>query len=196
MKAITCPLSLPRSFLAIGLGAMLCAQAQKPPVLAVEDVLPVSTYACARFGGLAACGEAANALPMSVIVNAFLQKLPEQTRQQRFDQGLDRGAEHVRQVLQHLGLDPTDVRTVLQRPMVVAMGRATIEGMGPSVALVIDAGGHAAALGRVIAALEAVQAGDHERLAAPLRDSYHDVWMELHQDLLLSLDRQRTAADA
>jgi DNA-binding MarR family transcriptional regulator len=45
-------------------------------------------------------------------------------------------------------------------------------------------------------ALEAVQRGELERFTAPLCESYHDVWMELHHDVLLSLDRRRTAADA
>ena len=37
--------------------------------------------------------------------------------------------------------------------------------------------------------------GEREALARPLSGSYHDVWMELHQDLLLTLDRERVAAD-
>lgn len=49
---------------------------------------------------------------------------------------------------------------------------------------------------RLESALNAVRAGDTARFAAPLRDSYHDIWMELHQDLLLSLQRTRTADDA
>jgi hypothetical protein len=37
--------------------------------------------------------------------------------------------------------------------------------------------------------------GEAHALARPLSDSYHDVWMELHQDLLLSLGRERSASD-
>ena len=29
----------------------------------------------------------------------------------------------------------------------------------------------------------------------PLSDSYHDVWMQLHEDLLLTLGRDRSTAD-
>ncbi len=37
--------------------------------------------------------------------------------------------------------------------------------------------------------------GDLDALAKPLSGSYHDVWMELHQDLLATLARERSAAD-
>jgi len=49
---------------------------------------------------------------------------------------------------------------------------------------------------RLSAALAAVEAGDRDRFTKPMHESYHDVWMELHQDLLISLGRERTAADA
>ena len=48
---------------------------------------------------------------------------------------------------------------------------------------------------RFRSALERVQAGDLDAFARPLTGSYHDVWMELHQDLLLSLGRGRGMAD-
>jgi hypothetical protein len=48
---------------------------------------------------------------------------------------------------------------------------------------------------RFAAALRRVQAGDRAAFARPLADSYHDVWMELHEDFLLSLGRVRAAAD-
>jgi hypothetical protein len=37
--------------------------------------------------------------------------------------------------------------------------------------------------------------GEHAALAQPLARSYHDVWMELHEDFLVTLDRNRSAAD-
>jgi hypothetical protein len=37
--------------------------------------------------------------------------------------------------------------------------------------------------------------GDQAALAQPLARSYHDVWMELHEDFLVTLDRNRSAAD-
>jgi hypothetical protein len=48
---------------------------------------------------------------------------------------------------------------------------------------------------RLGAALARVQAGELAAFARPLAASYHDVWMELHQDLLLSLRRERSAED-
>ena len=48
---------------------------------------------------------------------------------------------------------------------------------------------------RLGAALARVQGGELAAFARPLASSYHDVWMELHQDLLLSLRRERSAED-
>jgi hypothetical protein len=44
-------------------------------------------------------------------------------------------------------------------------------------------------------ALARAQAGEIKAFAAPMNESYHDAWMELHQDLLSTLARERTAAD-
>ncbi|WP_018333057.1 hypothetical protein [Actinomycetospora chiangmaiensis] len=48
---------------------------------------------------------------------------------------------------------------------------------------------------RLAAALERVRAGERSAFTAPMQDSYHDIWMELHQDLILSLGRTRNTAD-
>ncbi len=45
---------------------------------------------------------------------------------------------------------------------------------------------------RLGAAYERVRAGDRDALTKPLSGSYHDVWMELHEDLLLTLGMERT----
>jgi len=45
------------------------------------------------------------------------------------------------------------------------------------------------------AALARLRDGDTRALAAPLAASYHDHWMELHQDLLSTLGRERSTAD-
>ncbi|MHC6214442.1 hypothetical protein [Rhodococcus ruber] len=50
-------------------------------------------------------------------------------------------------------------------------------------------------LPRLAAALDRVRAGDNASFARPLYDSYHDIWMELHEDLILSTGRTRGAAD-
>lgn len=49
--------------------------------------------------------------------------------------------------------------------------------------------------GRLEATLRRLQAGDAASFARPMADSYHDIWMELHNDVVLSLQRERTAAD-
>jgi DNA-binding MarR family transcriptional regulator len=46
---------------------------------------------------------------------------------------------------------------------------------------------------RLAAALAKVQAGDRDWFDKPLIDSYHSVWFELHEDLLATLGRQRSA---
>ncbi|GAA3950764.1 MarR family transcriptional regulator [Gordonia caeni] len=48
---------------------------------------------------------------------------------------------------------------------------------------------------RLAGALGRVQAGDQGAFARPMYDSYHDIWMELHQDLLLTAGRERGAGD-
>jgi hypothetical protein len=50
-------------------------------------------------------------------------------------------------------------------------------------------------LPRFDAALDRLRAGDRDALTRPLSGSYHDVWMELHQDLLLALGRERSSSD-
>ncbi|WP_213576027.1 helix-turn-helix domain-containing protein [Rhodococcus sp. USK13] len=44
-------------------------------------------------------------------------------------------------------------------------------------------------------ALAAFRGGDAGALARPMSGSYHDIWMELHEDLLLTLGNERTDAD-
>ena len=45
---------------------------------------------------------------------------------------------------------------------------------------------------RLQRALAEVRDGDHTMVAAPIKDSYHTVWFELHEDLLLLSGRERT----
>jgi hypothetical protein len=49
--------------------------------------------------------------------------------------------------------------------------------------------------GRLRDAVTRFNDGDASALARPLSRSYHDVWMELHEDFLVTLDRDRSAAD-
>lgn len=48
---------------------------------------------------------------------------------------------------------------------------------------------------RLESALTAFRNGDEDALAKPMSGSYHDVWMELHEDLLATLGRERTQHD-
>ena len=49
---------------------------------------------------------------------------------------------------------------------------------------------------RLTSALSRVESGDRDGFTRPLANSYHDIWMELHEDLLTGLKLARTAADA
>jgi DNA-binding MarR family transcriptional regulator len=48
---------------------------------------------------------------------------------------------------------------------------------------------------RLDSALAKVRGGDKAAFARPMYDSYHDIWMELHQDLLLTAGRERGTDD-
>ena len=48
---------------------------------------------------------------------------------------------------------------------------------------------------RLGAALQRFGGGDLKALTFPRSGSYHDIWMELHADLLATLGRERSAAD-
>jgi DNA-binding MarR family transcriptional regulator len=48
---------------------------------------------------------------------------------------------------------------------------------------------------RLDQALDRLTAGDTTAFATPMSASYHCIWMELHQDLLLTLGRERDDAD-
>ena len=49
---------------------------------------------------------------------------------------------------------------------------------------------------RLTAALEAVKQGDAQMMAHPLRDSYHTVWFELHEELIRLSGRNRASEAA
>ncbi|WLP88526.1 MarR family transcriptional regulator [Gordonia sp. NB41Y] len=77
---------------------------------------------------------------------------------------------------------------------------ADLEAVHEQVRAALDTvGGEVPRLGRyrdrLTAALDKVRAGDTAAFARPMYDSYHDIWMELHQDLLLTSGRERGAGD-
>jgi pyruvate,orthophosphate dikinase len=45
---------------------------------------------------------------------------------------------------------------------------------------------------RLQQALACVRDGDHSMIAAPIKDSYHTVWFELHEELIILSGRTRT----
>jgi pyruvate, orthophosphate dikinase len=49
---------------------------------------------------------------------------------------------------------------------------------------------------RLTRALTLIGEGDHSMLAAPLKDSYHTVWFELHEELIILSGRSRTDVEA
>jgi pyruvate,orthophosphate dikinase len=51
-------------------------------------------------------------------------------------------------------------------------------------------------VGRFDAALEAFAGGDHSFLASPLKDSYHTVWFEFHEELIALTGRDRAIEEA
>lgn len=164
-----------RSRLSALLFAAVAVAQTKTPQL--EDLLPASTYAVLRHGGHQAMARAIDAMPMAGVVRDFLAKLPAELRASRFERGLDEGVEQIREVLQHLSLAGGDLRSLLSKPIVLAMGRLTLEGMGPSLALLLEAGDERAAFDRCWQALERqlaqhgvpVQAAAEEVAGMPVR---------------------------
>lgn len=49
---------------------------------------------------------------------------------------------------------------------------------------------------RFDAALKRIEAGEHKYMTAPIIDSYHTIWFELHQDLIGLLGRDRASEAA
>lgn len=117
---------------------------------AAEDLLPASTYATYRFGGLAACRAAATAQPLAALVQSTLAKLPADVKESRIDAPLDFAADEFASQLEDQGGKVGPLRAALGRPMTLAIGRLALEGMGPSVALVVDTGDQRRAINQIV----------------------------------------------
>jgi len=156
------------SILPFSAGCLL-AQVAPPPV-PFEALLPVDTYAVARFGGLEAASAASRALPMARLLEDFVRGLPAGTREAHLDEGLAAAAAEVQREIVDAGLQPTDVRALLSRPMALACGRLTVDGMGPSVALLVEVGPHREAIQRCLALLQQMLpfAGPQPDFGAPV----------------------------
>lgn len=65
--------------------------------------------------------------------------------------------------------------------------------------LLVEAAGHVERLGpyerRLDHAIEAMQGGDESMLASPLKDSYHTVWFEYHEELIALSGRDRATEE-
>ncbi len=129
---------------------LLTAQAPPPVPVAIEDLLPASTYAVMRFEGLAACSDVVQSMPLTAVVEAFVERLPARLRAERLEPGIEHVAAGVRRALRGPGLAPDDVRAVMGCPAALAIGRVSIEAMGPSVALFVAEGQAGAAIDRCL----------------------------------------------
>jgi hypothetical protein len=87
-------------------------------------------------------------------------------------------------------VDPTYDWSVIDRLVVID------ERVGP---VLRTAAGHVTRFdgyrARLRRARQRVSDGDHEWFTSPRIDSYHTVWMQLHEDLLLALGRDRAFED-
>ena len=131
----------------------LVAQGPRPAVRAVEDLLPASVYCVQRFAGLDACREGAARSPLAPIVQQFLGRLPADVREQRLEAHLEDLAGRMQLGLQQVGIRPADLQAVLRQPMALALGRLSVEGLGPSLALLVEEGEASAAIRRAVNAL-------------------------------------------
>ncbi|MBM3973024.1 MAG: hypothetical protein FJ301_02860 [Planctomycetes bacterium] len=115
-----------------------------------EDLLPASTYATWRFGGLAACRAAASAQPLTALIESTLATLPADVKESRIDAPLDFAANEFASQLDDQGVKVGPLRAALGQPMTLALGRLALEGMGPSVALVVDIGDQRRAINQIV----------------------------------------------
>ncbi len=153
---------LPSSFVlaaaaAVAAPAFLTAQSTAAAAAArpLAALLPAgSTYAVLEFAGVAACRSAARELPLAAIASHFLAAVPEAARREHLDDEIERLGRRAEQGLQRMGIDAGDLHQLLARPMALAVGRLTLNGLGPSLALVVDEGDAAPAIDRLCDALQ------------------------------------------
>lgn len=95
----------------------------------------------ASFAGLDRCSEVVKGHAAASLVKSFLDGLPQQVRDERVTAMLDQAAAQMREGFAQSPLSLAAVRALAQRPMALGMGRLTIQGRLPSLALVVDEGG-------------------------------------------------------
>ena len=112
----------------------------------------------ASFGGLERCTGAVREHATATLVQELLKMLPKELLESQLGSKLDEAAAGLREGLEQGSLSPTVLRSVLQRPMAIGVGRLTIRGMGPSLALVVDEGNAGGDLDKLIDELIASRA--------------------------------------
>jgi len=128
-------------------------QSAQTSATSIEDLLPASTYAALRFGGLKACRVATSQMPVTALVTEMVSQMSAEARARLFEHPLEEAAADFRGSLQAGGFNPSDCRAVLDQPMAMAIGRLSIEGQGPSLCLVIEEGEHRDAIDRSVSAM-------------------------------------------
>ncbi len=104
----------------------------------------------ASFAGLERCSEVVKGHAAASLVKSFLDGLPQDVRDERVNAMLDQAAAQLRAGFAQSPLSLAAVRALAQRPMALGIGRFSIQGMGPSIALIVDAGTAGAEIDAVI----------------------------------------------
>lgn len=81
-----------RSITVAALTTVVAAQSTQIHPRTVDDLLPASTYAAMRFGGLDACREATGQLSLVQLVKTFVGEVPAHMREEFLDGRLDMAA--------------------------------------------------------------------------------------------------------
>lgn len=127
------------------------AAAQQGP--APADCLPASTWAMASFAGFDRCGEAVGGHRAAKLLKSFYDGLPQDVREQRVVAMLEQAAAQLREGVQQTPLRVAALRGFARRPMALGIGRPTVMGWAPSLALVVDEGNSGQDLDALLAQL-------------------------------------------
>ena len=107
----------------------------------------------ASFGGLDRCTSAVNGHAAATLVKSFVEGIPAATRDARVTAMLEQRAAQVRDGFAQSPLQLSAARALLRRPMAIGLGRPTILGIGPSLALVVDEGNSGAEIDALLSQL-------------------------------------------
>jgi hypothetical protein len=141
------------SFAVLSIAAFAAAQQGPAPA----DSLPASTWAMASFAGFDRCGEAVGGHRAAKLLKSFYDGLPQDVREQRVVAMLEQVAAQLREGEQQTPLRVAALRGFARRPMALGIGRPTILGWAPSLALVVDEGNSGQDLDALLAQLAAAR---------------------------------------